>query len=78
MVQSPSWKANWFAASQEIPRISRNPKVHYSTHKLWQIHATETQRFVWFFYFVCRTREIKIQISQKSADCMKFVVFISP
>ena len=28
MVQSPSWEANWFAASQEIPRISRNPKVH--------------------------------------------------
>ena len=27
------WKANWFAASQEIPRISRNPKVHYHTHK---------------------------------------------
>ena len=23
MVQSPSWEANWFAASQEIPRISR-------------------------------------------------------
>ena len=33
MVQSPSWEANWFAASQEIPHISRNPKVHYSTHK---------------------------------------------
>ena len=33
MVQSPSWKANWFAASQEIPCISRNPKVHYRTHK---------------------------------------------
>ena len=33
MVQSPSWEANWFAASQEIPRISRNPKVHYRTHK---------------------------------------------
>ena len=33
MVQSPSWEANWFAASQEIPRISRNPKVHYHTHK---------------------------------------------
>ena len=26
MVQSPSWEANWFAASQEIPRISRNPE----------------------------------------------------
>ena len=33
MVQSPSWAANWFATSQEIPRISRNPKVHYRTHK---------------------------------------------
>ena len=33
MVQSPSWEANWFAASQVIPRISRNPKVHYRTHK---------------------------------------------
>ena len=34
MVQIPSWEANWFAASQEIPRISRNSKVHYRTHKL--------------------------------------------
>ena len=33
MVQSPPWAANWFAASQEISRISRNPKVHYRTHK---------------------------------------------
>jgi len=33
MVQRPSWEANWFAASQEIPRISRNSKVHYRTHK---------------------------------------------
>jgi len=32
-VQSPSWAANWFAAGQEILRISRNPKVHYRTHK---------------------------------------------
>ena len=32
-MQSPFWAANWFAASQEIPRISRNPKVHYRTHK---------------------------------------------
>ena len=32
-VQSPSWAADWLAASQEIPRISRNPKVHYRTNK---------------------------------------------
>ena len=33
VVQSPSSEANWFADNQEIPRISRNPKVHYRTHK---------------------------------------------
>ena len=33
MVQSSSWEPNWFAASQEIPRISRNPNLHYRTHK---------------------------------------------
>ena len=33
MVQSPSWEANWFEASQKIHRISRKLKVHYRTHK---------------------------------------------
>ena len=26
MVQNPSWEANWFAASQEIPRIFMEPE----------------------------------------------------
>jgi hypothetical protein len=34
MEQSPSWEANWFAASQEIPRVLWNPKVHYRTHNM--------------------------------------------
>jgi hypothetical protein len=32
MEQSPSWEANRFSASQEIPRIW-NPKFRYSIHK---------------------------------------------
>ena len=33
MEHSPSWEANWFAASQEIPRILWNLKVHYGSHE---------------------------------------------
>ena len=33
MEQIPPCEANQFSASQDTPHISRNPKVHYRTHK---------------------------------------------
>jgi len=33
MEQCPSWEANQFAASKEIPHTLWNPKVHYHIHK---------------------------------------------
>ena len=33
MQQSPSWEANRFSASQDIPRVLWNPKVHCRSHK---------------------------------------------
>jgi hypothetical protein len=52
MKQSPSWETNRFAASQEIPRVLWNPKVHYHIHKcpppvsiLSQLNLVRTQTF---------------------------------
>jgi len=37
MELSPSWESDGFSASQEIPRILRNLKVHYWIRKCHQV-----------------------------------------
>jgi len=61
-VQCPSWEANGFAASQEIPRISRNPKVHYRTHK----------------HVFCQLRfKIRVSINNRTTIIASFYLLIS-
>ena len=53
MVQSPSWEANWFAASQEIRRISRN--CHLSLSWASPIQSIYSHPTSWRFILILST-----------------------
>ena len=53
MVQSPSWEADWFAASQEFPRILWNPNFYvYLLRRKIKEH-TKYAPICKYFYRVC-------------------------
>jgi len=66
VVQSRSWEAHWFAASQEIPRISRNPKVHYRTHKRPPQLQNLLKVILMLFGTDC------IQVNMETSDILKY------
>jgi hypothetical protein len=75
MEQGPSWEANSFSASQEIPCILWNPKVHYHIHKspppvpiLSQLNAVHAHpsNFLKIHFNIIIYYPTTMQVNQKS------------
>ena len=81
MVQSPSWEANWIAASQEIPRISWNPKVHYYSLLLlllllFQNYKMCVSSFSTFVWFISHAKKHWVRCDQKYVSVFTKLPFI--
>jgi hypothetical protein len=64
MAQSPSWEANRFSASQEIPRILWNSKVRYRIHKRLPLFLILSKLKLYLDYKMEHKNEIFILISR--------------
>ena len=81
MEQSPSWEAYWCSASQEIPCILCNLKVHYRIHKcpppvpiLSQVWGCLHEHFVTRYGFM--VRRLKDHPFSAVRDCL-FNIFVA-
>ena len=86
--QSPSWEANSSSASQEIPRILWNTKVHYRIHRTlslswaWAIHFMLPHPTFLKIHFnivlLSTRRSVKLSVSLRSRHQNLYAPLLSP
>ena len=89
MQQSPSWETNQFSASQEIPTILWNPKVHYHPYKclppvpslsqIIPVHALLPNPTSWRFILILSSHlHLGLPHGLFPSDCLTKTLYVLP